>query len=129
MEKRELLRQVFSSLAEVKSAYKTAIDLLRDLEPDDLITLFEELKRLCPSCTSLESALKFYIYLPEELKETADKVIKLMELWKSGRLMLDLDSIFNMINGGQHKKPEEPKPYKGFWSIIFIMLSILLKEV
>lgn len=128
MDKRELLRQLFSSLAEVKSAYKTAIDLLRDIEPEALLMLFEELKRLCPSCTSLESALRFYIYLPEDLKDTADKVIKLMELWKSGRLMLDLDAIFNMINGGNHNRPDEPKPYKGFWSII-LMLSILLKEV
>lgn len=128
MDRREILRQLFSNLAEVKSAYKTAIDLIRDIEPEALLILFEELKRLCPSCENLESALRFYIYLPEELKETADKVIKLMELWRSGRLMLDLDAIFNMINGGNHKKPGEPKPYKGFWSII-IMLSILLKEV
>lgn len=128
MEKRELLKQVFSSLVETRSAYKTATDLLGDLEPDALISLFEKLKELCPSCENLESALKFYIYLPEEAKETADKVIKLMELWKSGRLMLDLDSIFNMVNRGQHEKPDEPKPYKGFWSIIFI-LSMLLKEV
>lgn len=127
MSEKDLIREINSTLTNVKQAYNIAISLVESIKPEDLASLLEELNNLCPSCKSLEDALKFRMYLSEELKEVADQVLHLLELEKSGRLSLNLDAIYTMINKGTNNY-ESPIPYQGFWSIIIIMLT-LLKEV
>ncbi|MEM3415529.1 MAG: hypothetical protein QW575_08165 [Thermoproteota archaeon] len=123
----ERVKKVKELLDEVRSATKEALELWNGLDAEKVLELFKRFKELCPNCSSVLKAMDFDMYLPEDMKDTADKVRRLKHLYMSGYLALDIDRLYKIATSDDDIDIEPPKPYKGFWGIIFLLA--LLKSL
>lgn len=115
----EQLTQLTQLVEKVQLANKEASDIWQQLDAAKIYKLFKTFKEMCPDCDSLKEAFEFYIYLPDDLKEVADKLRRLNQLYMSGYLNLDIDMLYKSV---VLEEEESPKPFRDFWSIIFLLV-------